>query len=313
MTGYFSREYAQALSEFGQPRQLQHCEGWILDRSIPGFAQHDAAGLYPLFVCSSWKGFAADLEDLQDGLVSLVLVTDPFSSPDFGHLDQLFNAGVTAFKRHHIVELGHSIDEFVSRHHKRNAFKALESVTVEQIGEPELFLDDWEEMYDVLRIRHDIQGIAAFSRQSFERQFRVPGLIAFRAEVDGVTTGMLLWYVQNNIAYYHLGAYSTKGYELKVSFALFWEAISWFRGKVGWLDLGAGAGIGSGAGGLDRFKEGWATGSRTAYLCRHIFQRDAYEQIVKETGTRGASYFPAYRSVELSTIASSAQGISRDG
>ena len=93
------------------------------------------------------------------------------------------------------------------------------------------------------------------------------------------------------------------GYALNASFALFWRAIEWFAAtsEVRWLDLGAGAGLGGDgtAGGLDRFKAGWATGTRMAHLCRHVFQPDRYEQIVREEGSLGSAYFPAYRAGEF--------------
>ena len=127
----------------------------------------------------------------------------------------------------------------------------------------------------------------------------MPGLVAFRAEAGGATVGMLLWFVQGDVAYYHLGAYDEAGYARNASFALFWRSIEWFTGRVRWLDLGAGAGLGDGSGGLDRFKAGWATGTRTAYLCRHVFRPDRYDAIARAAGTPDAAYFPSYRAGEF--------------
>jgi hypothetical protein len=109
---------------------------------------------------------------------------------------------------------------------------------------------------------------------------------------------MLIWYVQGEIAYYHLGAYSRLGYQLDASFALFWVAIEHFTGKLRWLNLGGGAGLGEPSPGLDRFKAGWATATRTAYLCRHIFQPARYEQLSAALGGSDSSFFPAYRANE---------------
>ncbi|MBK7653160.1 MAG: hypothetical protein IPJ20_23890 [Flammeovirgaceae bacterium] len=68
---------------------------------------------------------------------------------------------------------------------------------------------------------------------------------------------MLLWYVQGNVGYYHLGAYSSEGYKLNVSFALFWTLLDYFSKEgLQWLSLGAGAGInGDENDGLTRFNE----------------------------------------------------------
>src|SRR5262249_35033090 len=140
-------------------------------------------------------------------------------------------------------------------------------------------LDEWTTLYETLVDRHHIKGIAAFSKESFARQFAVPGLVAFRAQHDGITVGMLLWFEQDNRAYYHLGAYSDTGYDLGASFALFEYSIEYFsQSGMKWLSLGAGAGTAANAdSGLSRFKAGWSNGTRTAYLCGRIFDRSKYQ------------------------------------
>jgi hypothetical protein len=113
---------------------------------------------------------------------------------------------------------------------------------------------------------------------------------------------MLLWYVQDEVGYYHLGAYNEKGYALKVSFGLFWQAIHYFASKgLRWLNLGAGVGATTMIdGGLSRFKRGWATGKRTAYFCGRIFDNATYCEITRTAGCKGTDYFPAYRQGEFS-------------
>lgn len=304
MGAYQSRLYASSLAEFGRPRHLVRSEGWILEREIPGSALRDGMGCYPLFCCRNWEGLEDDLRELESNLISLVLVTDPFGAYDRSLLDRCFNSGAVPFKQHHVVALNHPVEQLASPQHRRKARRALGQMTVERVEDPAQFLDDWVALYGWLIRKHGIRGISAFSRQAFARQFAVPGLVAFRAVSGGATLGMLLWYVQGEVAYYHLGASSPVGYERNASFALFWHAIEWFHGKqLAWLDLGAGAGCGNGDGdgtdGLDRFKRGWATGTRTVYLCRHIFQADRYSAIVRARRAQTSGYFPAYRSGEF--------------
>ena len=62
--------------------------------------------------------------------------------------------------------------------------------------------------------RHQISGIRAFSRDSFAKQLQIPGIVSFRAIRHQQTVGMILWYVQNEVAYYHLGAYTDEGYQI---------------------------------------------------------------------------------------------------
>ncbi|PYS84869.1 MAG: hypothetical protein DMF67_03065 [Acidobacteria bacterium] len=204
---------------------------------------------------------------------------------------------VVPFKQHFVVDLSRAPEEFVHAHHRRNARKALRELRVEECANPAEFLDDWVALYGVLVERHGIAGVAAFSRESFAGQLAVPGVAALRAVRDGETLGMLLWYVQGEVAYYHLGAYSERGYELLASFALFSHAIDYFRRRgLRWLNLGGGAGAeGGSASGLSRFKRGWATGVRTAYFCGRVLDRGRYEEIVRAKKIPPTSYFPAYR------------------
>ena len=48
-TGYRSFEYANSLAEFGTPRHLARCDGWVLERTIAATSGRDATGSYPLF------------------------------------------------------------------------------------------------------------------------------------------------------------------------------------------------------------------------------------------------------------------------
>ena len=297
-SGYLHPVYADALGEWGQPAFLPNCGGWVLQRSITNFDAVDAMGCYPLFTCQDWSSLHLDLEEIDRKWVSLVLVADPFGDYSVDYMRACFPDVMFAFKRHYVVDLSCSTRDYVSDNHARNARKALQNVTVEVCQEPAALLDDWMTLYNVLIQRHQIRGITAFSRESFARQIQVPGLVALRACAGGETVGMLLWYVMGNVAYYHLGAHSEVGYDLRASFALFWLALDYFADiGVGWLALGAGAGIhGTEDDGLSRFKRGWSTGTRVAYLCGRIFDRAMYrELVVQRANLPETSYFPLYR------------------
>jgi hypothetical protein len=289
--------YVDSLAEFGTPRLLPECGGWILERSIPCSSYFDAMGCYPIFVCQNWSLLEADLENIKDGLVCLSLVTDPFGEYDESFLRQCFPDVTIPFKQHFVVDLSRALDTFVHPHHRRNARKALRELRVEECASPENFLEDWVTLYTSLVERHDITGIAAFSPESFARQLAVPGIVPFRAVYNDATVGMLLWYAQGNRAYYHLGAHSRRGYELRASFALFDVSIRYFAEKsFEWLDLGSSAGVGiTGESGLSRFKQGWSTGVRIAYFCGRIFDQEKYEEILRTRRLPPTKYFPAYR------------------
>jgi hypothetical protein len=301
MEGYGHAAYAASFSDLGTPCFLARSGGWILERPIEGSPHHDAMGCYPLFVCADWSQLEADL-NLLKGFVCLSLVTDPFGDYDREILQRCFPHLVSSFKEHFIVDLSQPYETFVVSHHQRNARKALTKLTVEECANPRDVLNDWVDLYQNLIERHSMTGITAFSRASFAQQLSVPGIRVFKAGYGVATVGMILWYEQGNRSYYHLAAYNDVGYELGASFALFEHSIKYFaqRGFKS-LSLGAAAGLENDrASGLSRFKEGWCTGTRTAYLCGRIFDQARYDEVVSAKGVDAVNYFPAYRFGEFS-------------
>ncbi len=298
VTGYRHPDYAYALSEFGTPFELPRSRGMLLRRPIPGSSLCDAMGSYPIFCCSEWSQLQSDLEDLSDDLVSVALVADPFGDHNEHLLQSCFPDVARPFKEHFVIDLTKPFRKYFSDHHRRNVKKAIAVLNVDRCEIPVNFLTEWDCLYSGLICRHGITGIAAFSQQSFARQLVVPGIEAFRAVWEDRTVGMLLCYVQGNIGYYHLGAYSPKGYELNASFALFERAITFFA-DVGlrWLDLGAGAGVEANTeDGLTRFKRGWASGTKKAYFCGRVLNRQAYSVLTAGCHITADNYFPSYRS-----------------
>jgi hypothetical protein len=299
LTGYIHPKYAESLAEFGVPRELPCCKGWILQRQIPGFAFQDAIGCYPLFACWDWSELLTDLEYLASQLVSLALVADPFGEYDVAYLRRCFDR-VDPFKDHFVIDLGYPADDIVSAHHRYYARKALRNVIVERCYEPHRFTDDWLALYSTLIERHNIRGIRAFSRESFAKQLNVPGIVVFRAVHKGVTIGAHLWYMQGQVAYSHLEAVNHTGYRLRAAYALYWSAIEWFSNEVRWLDLGGGVGIAArGMDGLSTFKRGWSNGTRPAYFCGRVFALEKSEKLTRAMNISETEYFPAYREGEF--------------
>jgi hypothetical protein len=299
LTGYLHPMYAESFSEFGLPRLMPGSGGWILERSIPGYEERDAMGCYPIFVCRDWCRLYDDLAGVGNDLVSLAIVTDPFGSYTLADLQACFTT-VVPFKDHHVIDLSQSSHAQISKHHRYYAKKSLEKVGVETCVIPEQFLDDWVDLYGELIQRHHLKGIQAFSRKAFERQLRVPGLVILRAAYEGKTVGAHLWYLHGDVAYSHLAAFNSTGYELMASYALYWSALDCLAGRARWLDLGAGAGTKNDASdGLAQFKRGWAKDTRRVHFCGRILNLERYETIAAENGMSATDYFPAYRAGEF--------------
>jgi hypothetical protein len=299
-TGYLHPAYAHSLAAFGNPRSLPRSGSWILEREIPDAGARDAIGCYPLFACQDWAGLRSDLDDLGEAFVSLCAVADPLGVDDPTQLRECFPDLVWPFKQHLIVDLTRTMRNFVSPHHRSRATKALQHLTIRLCPDPARFLEGWVSLYQRLIERRGIRGIPRFSRLAFARQLDVPGLLMFRAEHGAEVVGIALWFVQGKVAYYHLSACSELGYALGASYGLFWHSFEYLQGcGPVVLDLGASAGLKEAADGLHRFKRGWATGRRPAFLCGRIFHRARYETLAAAAGRTGSAYFPAYREGEL--------------
>ena len=300
MTGYLDRDYAASLSEFGQPRYLPRCGGWILERQIPGSLERDGMGCYPLFCCQDWSSLKADLEEVAQDLVSLCLVADPFGQYDIEELKQCFPDVFLHFKESFIIDFSEPWQNAISKKRRKKARQALKEVIIENCKHPTQFVDEWTDLYQNLSQKHHISGINRFSKTAFAQQLSLPGTVLLRALYQGVTVGATLWYLQGDVVYGHLAAFSNLGYELRTSYALDWYALEYFANKVRWLYFGGGAGVSNdGADGLSDYKRGWCNQTRPLYFCGRIFAHEKYDKIVRCKGITATRYFPAYRQGEF--------------
>ena len=206
-SGYVHPAYAASLSEFGEPRHLPRCDGWILERKIPNTPYRDAIGPYPLFSCLDWTQLEHDLNDVGEELVSLMLVPAPLDRFNQEMLDRCFDR-VIEFKQHYVADLNLQIKDIVKKSHKNTVSRAKKKVDVSICSEPQTQLDRWLELFNVLVNRHEITGVRAFSKDAFAKQLSVPGTVVFEARANGQTVGLDWWYLQDNVAYGHLVAFS---------------------------------------------------------------------------------------------------------
>ena len=299
-TGYLHPLYAESLAEFGEPVELPHAGGWVLRRKTPILDLRDAMGCYPIFCCPRWQSLGADLAQLQNTVVALSLVTDPFGDYTPEILQSLFDV-VVPYKQHFVADLSLPLEQYTSARHRKYARRALQRVSVEVCDCPVAHLDDWVRLYDCLVDRHHITGIRRFSRESFAKQLSVPGAVLFRAAEGDEPLSLDLWYVQGDAAYAHLVGTSPRGYEIQVSYALKRFILEYFTGKVRWANLAGVPGTTAEAdSGLAGFKRGWSSGTRTAFFCGKICNRSDYQELVQATHSEKTDFFPAYRKGEFS-------------
>ena len=288
---YESALYAKSLSELGVPVELSRSGGWVLRRPIPESSHWDAVDPCPLFCCRNWSALKRDLDDLAGDLVSVAIVTDPFGNYREPDLTGAFPELTRVYKDHFITELGEMSDRSLGKHHRYSVRRAIGKIDVDICSDPRSQVDEWVRLYRVLVEKHGLTGIHAFSRASFESQLAVPGMVMVRGYHLGELAAAHLWLVRGDVAYSHLAASSPDGYRLGALYALYAKAIEHFRRGLRFLDLGAGSS------GLGRFKRGFATGTRPAYLCGRILNKDVYESLRGTSGGSEFDFFPAYRKV----------------
>jgi len=295
-TGYAHQDYMLSLAEFGAPMYLPASQGWLLERDIPGSRCSDAIGAYPLFSCANWQGLGADLADLPADTVAVSLVADPCGHYTPAHLQACFDF-VRPFKQHYVADLAVGFDQYMHRHHRRYARRALAVIDVQHTDNPAGFVAEWSQLYAHLCARLSITGLRAFSPTAFAVQLALPGAHYFRALNGGETVGGLICMLDRGNAYAHLVATTERGQALMAQYALYWRAIKFFRDKARVFDLGSvpDSAAGQRLAGLAAFKSGWATATRTAWLCGKVLDQARYEALCRRTPNSSSDYFPAYR------------------
>lgn len=297
--GYGSFAYVDSLSGFGTPVHLPASEGYLLERSIPGTPLVDAMGSYPLFCCEDWSALSRDLDQMSDELVSVSFVADPYGSYSSALLRECFDV-VNPFKKHYVVDLSCPVEEIGSRGHRKQARKALQDVSVEVCREPAGFVDQWSQLYRTLKIRYNIQGLRAFSRDAFTRQLSMPDVVVLQAFYENEMIGAQIYYQHDDVVFCHLGAVNDVGYAKGAFYAMDYFSFDYFSGLASKLDLGGGAGLkGSADNGLCRYKQGWSSETRPVYFCGRIMNPKRYATLSRSVGQERSSYFPAYRAGEF--------------
>ena len=246
-------------------------------------------GMYPLTSLAGAEDLGGGLERLRSlRLVSVSLVPDPLTGPPRDALAAAFDL-VKPFKAH--LTIDPSIGPYApSRHHAERIRRGLRRCRIET-GPLRPVLTDWRRLYRGLIDHRGLTGVAAFPDASFDAMADEPSLVAFTASVDDRIVGMTLWFASGGVVYNHLTAVDALGYANGASFALYDSAIRHFLGD-GLVNLGGGAGAGSGEGGLYDFKKGFANNEVTALFCGAILDPARYEALSLGVDS---GFFPAYR------------------
>ena len=287
---YASEAYARAFPPAYTPVYLEQAKSWALKRPIAGTPYFDAMGCYPLTPIAENADLAQDFDKLRaQGLVSLVLVTDPFFSPDPAVLQSAFDLAVP-YKEHYLNDFSLP-GVYDSKNHHYKVRRALKSCEVKKI-ELRDYLDEWCALYDALIVKHDMRGIQAFSRDYFEKLCALEP-VAVGAFANGALISCQLWLAHEGYVYSHLVASNEEGYRIRAAYAVYDFSLRYFKERgAKAVDLGSGAGVSESSGGLAMLKKGFSTKTAPCYLCGKILNPDIYAAL---SANKKTAFFPAYR------------------
>ena len=296
--GYAHELYARSFSEFGAIVELKNAGARLIKRRIPQSDRlYDCIGCYPLFTYERLDCLAKDFDLLGKDVVSVGLVTDPWSGSEADILARFFDV-VRPFKTHYLVDLNIPFNAYLHRHHRRYAKRSLLKAAVSMVEKPSHFAEEWVQLYQHLIVRHRIDGLAAFSQRALSLQLDVPGCHYFRAVLNGEPHGALVCFLDRDVAYAHLVSTTPEGQQESLQYALYWTAIEAFRGRAKWFALGSVPGLADVpvVTGLGFFKAGWATGVCRNYFCGRIQNHGEYSRLCQGRSQANSPFFPAYRS-----------------
>ncbi len=291
--GYADPGYTESLAEFATVRQLPASGGAVLVRPVPVGDGLDAIGPYPVFDCREWSALPQDVSALRGGLISLVLVTDPFAAD--AH-DAVLAAGadvVRTYKEHYVVDLRTPSDEVGRPSRRRTAARALEGLEVDAVAGTAADAREWAQLYEHVVRRHEVSGIASFSTGSLAAQLALPGAELLTARRGGELVAAQLCLRRGDVVYSHLASSSPVGYRLRAMHGLDLFALGHFARSARWFDFGGGSG--GPDDGLAAYKQSWSTGTRQTWLAGWVLDRAAYERIAGPGAVDDGAYFPRYR------------------
>jgi hypothetical protein len=119
-------------------------------------------GCYPLFAYRDWPCLREDLDAVGGELVSVAVVADPFGDFNAELLKRAFRDVVLPFKEHFVADLRLAPGQFVSKHHRYYARKALAGLEVEVCDKPAPLLDEWTGLYANLIERQRISSMVGW-------------------------------------------------------------------------------------------------------------------------------------------------------
>jgi hypothetical protein len=286
--------------------QLVNVPGWktsVITRCIPGTDYRDAIGCYPFLPFAPHVDIACGLAELKaEGIVSVVLVTDPLHEPSADGLSEFDFC--RPYKTHYMFDRSLGPINY-TRRRWREVKQARDDLRIAEVDYP-AYASEFSRLYGNLINQHQIVGAAAFDDQFFDALKNVPGIRAIAAWAGDDLVSMMTFVVFEGTAYSYLAGTTPEGRLRRAHYGLYAEALEGFM-DARILNLGGAPGFKDDSEhGIVHVKRKLANTTRMSLLCGAVLVPEIYASLMTENSASrigGAdSFFPAYRSPLMSTF-----------
>jgi hypothetical protein len=287
---YSTKEYVKSLYKESKIISIQDWDANLISRKIDDHHE-DIIGSYPIAIIDRNSNLRNGLMYLKDqGYISLVMVLDDFHRPPLDKLSMEFDI-VKAYKTHYVQD--YKIGNYLpSKHHAYEIGKARSKVTVKQFSLRQ-YLDEWINLYDNLKSRHNLTGVHDFSKDHHDILCSLNGIVSIGAFYSGELVSAHIWIKGSKYVFSHLAASSLIGYKLGAAYAVYDESMKVFQNEEK-INLGGTSGTDDAVlDGLAKFKIGFTNSTVNSYICCKIFNTDIYNNLSRNNSN--TNFFPSYR------------------
>jgi len=178
----------------------------------------------------------------------------------------------------------------------RNIVRKAERLGVSVLRRSSEAMSTFRSLYELTMERVCSNPYYRFSDDYFARLAELidrRGLI-LEARLSGHPVASLLLLAGGSFAHYHLSGSDPSYRQVPATDLLLWEAIKWTN-ENGLRALHLGGGHSGAQDSLFRFKAGFSRDWAAFHIGKAIINSEVYRELVRQTGTESADFFPQYR------------------
>ncbi len=293
MKPYNTLQFARSYEFAGAIVSLPRSGLKVIQRRIRG-QYYDLLGVYPFVHEVDVALLELDLQELSSDVVSLVMVADPFCSPQM--LENTTHWEVSRpFKRQSMLNLQTDDAPPWSKNLRRDIRIGTASNDLSWAKPGADSARTFWNLYQRIVEKHQVDGIARLSEKSIEQQLSCQGASMLIATDSKQVSGAAIIFRVGDWANLHLMAVHPGAMKSCAGAALLAQTIEQLRAEGSRLfNLGGSAGLQDAANdGLWKFKKRWGDCTGETALLGKVLNPSAYQTLC--SGRQRRPFFPAYR------------------